>query len=57
MEGLINYRFQTRIQKEAMIAMVKNLSSREIDHLRDAFSSYDVDNTGYLTYDNIMTAL
>lgn len=40
-----------------MLIMVKNLSSRDIEHLREAFQSYDVDNTGYLTYENLTIAL
>ena len=52
-ESLKNYKGISALRKEAMSVLIKMLSSKEIENLRQSFSIIDKDETGMINFEEL----
>lgn len=57
LNSLKNYSATSKMQREAFAALAKNLSSCDIQELKDAFTAIDTSNTGFLSLEEVQLAL
>lgn len=55
--SLRRYRGQSSFKKAAMNLLVKMVSSKEVDSLRDSFYKLDLDGTGLITSEELKDAI
>lgn len=55
--SLRNYRAKNKLWQEAMKVIVKSLSNKQIEDLRNAFLNIDSENTGYITAQDLHRAM
>ena len=56
-ERLIKFKGQTLLRRAAMNVLVTHLAPREVKYLNDEFEKLDINQNGFLTYDEMKDAV